>query len=183
MSGSKICVSIKSAASFIDEATGPGEFLYKSEASLWRHVGSILPCPARPCPALPCPALLCPGTQSLVKSDLWGQRTAEKCFYSDHSPSLVGGKEFPALACMQIHKQNHINNPFQQHITLRRSTPFMIHNSRTIHIPIASLLLLPITIWRMNIVRWSSPPWHWGRRVIFRQLCLKQWNQTEAPHS
>lgn len=126
-------------------------------------------------------ALPCPGTQSLVKSDPWGQRTAEECFYSDHLASLVGGKEFLSLARMHIHK--HIKNPFQQRTTLLKPTAFKSHNSRTRRIPIANLLLLPIKIWRMITVRWSSPPRHWGRSVIFRQLCLKQWNQTEAPHS
>lgn len=59
--------------------------------------------------------------------------------------------------------------------------PLSSHTRRRTSIPAHNLLLPPIKIWRC----WGGAPLCGTRgvRVIFRQLCLKPWNQTEAPHS
>ncbi len=58
-------------------------------------------------------------------SDLCGQRTAEWCFYSDHSARLVSGKDFLPLTHRCIY------DPYQQCITHCGPTSFKSHSSST----------------------------------------------------
>lgn len=111
----------------------------------------------------------------LVMSDLCGERTAEKCFYSDHSASLVSRKDF---FFSSIHM--HIYNLYQRRITLLTRTSFKCHTG-------THPFSLTIAYFRWKYEEWrqwdgASYRGTGGVWVIFRQLCLKQWNQTQAPY-
>lgn len=95
-------------------------------------------------------------------SDLHGQRTSEKCFN-------LPRPYFLSWACTPTH------NPYLQQP--------LWGLTRDIHIIVSpKLLLSPIKIWRIRMVRWRSRCGTRGVRVIFWQLCLEPWNQTDAPN-
>lgn len=102
---------------------------YKSAVLFWRLAGWLasLPCldPYYVSTALPRDRVF------TAMPDLCGQRTAGKCFHSDHSAGLVSEKDFLPLAhtCGRTH--THIYNPYQQCITLLSPTSFKSRNSST----------------------------------------------------
>lgn len=118
------CVSISRAAALIDEAIEAGEFATNQQCCYEGWLAS-LPCldPYYVSTALPRDRVF------TAMPDLCGQRTAGKCFHSDHSASLVSEKDFLQLA--HTCGRTYIYNPYQQCITLLSPTSFKSRNSST----------------------------------------------------